>query len=93
MSGCKKKVGVVICGFGRAGQIHFNGVRKNCRCKLLYVVDRVEEDEAVKNLILNKLEQTLTEGVKVVGLKNYENVRGTYMHEQCLTSLQAVMPC
>lgn len=67
-------LGVAICGFGRAGQIHFNGVRKNCRCKLLYIVDIVDEDQAVKDLILGKLDQFNMEGVKVVGLKSYENV-------------------
>lgn len=69
-----KKIGIALCGFGRAGRIHFNGVRKNCRSKLLYIVDRVEEDPAVKKLIESMVEEFMLEGVKIVGLKSYETV-------------------
>ena len=73
----RRRIGIAICGFGRAGQIHLDGVRRNCRCQLLYVVDRVEEDKGIKQRIEQKLEQHLMEGVKVVGLESYENVSST----------------
>lgn len=62
---------MVICGFGRAGQIHFNSIRKNHRCKLLYLVDQVE-NEAIRSRIQAKLDEFMMEGVKVVGLNCYE---------------------
>ena len=69
----KSRLGIAICGFGRAGQIHFHGVRKNPRGKLLYVVDMVEDD-AVKSRIEAKLEEFVMEGVAVVGKKGFEEV-------------------
>ena len=70
----QKKVGVVICGFGRAGKIHFEGIRKNHLCSLRYIVDQVE-NEAIKTAIEKKLDEYLLEGVKVVGIQAFENVR------------------
>lgn len=35
----ERVVGVALCGFGRAGRIHFNGIRQNRHCELKYVVD------------------------------------------------------
>lgn len=69
----KRRVGIAICGFGRAGQIHFHGVRKNPRGKLLYVVDLVEDD-TVRSRIEAKLEEFVMEGVAVVGKKCFEEV-------------------
>lgn len=69
----QKKLGVAICGFGRAGQIHFHGVRKNPLGELLYVVDVVEYD-TVKSRIQAKLEEFAMEGVAVVGKKCFDEV-------------------
>ena len=75
MSHCKKKkVGLALCGFGRAGQIHFNGVCKNPRCRLKYIVDLMDGNEEVKNLIDGKLEENMLEDVKVVGAGCFEEV-------------------
>ena len=67
------KTGVVICGFGKAGQIHFNGVLANHLCSLKYIVDLVEND-SVKANIQSKLDEVLMEGVKIVGIKGFEDV-------------------
>lgn len=64
---------MVLCGFGRAGQIHFNGIRKNHRCKLLYIVDQVE-DAAIKSRIQAKLDEYMMENVKIVGMDCFEKV-------------------
>ena len=69
-----EKAGMVLCGFGRAGQIHFDGIRTNHLCKLLYVVDLVE-DEAIRSRIQAKLDEYMMQDVKLVGKKNYEEVR------------------
>jgi hypothetical protein len=69
-----KKTGMVLCGFGRAGQIHFDGIRSSHLCKLLYVVDLVEE-ESVRSRIQAKLDMYMMGEVKLVGRKSYEEVR------------------
>ena len=75
MSGAGKKVGIALCGFGRAGQIHFNGVRSNHRCQLRYIVDKVQQDDSIKRFIQGKLEEyMLQEQVKVVGTDCFEEV-------------------
>ncbi len=68
-----KKIGVAICGFGRAGQIHFNGIRSNRLCSLKYVVDRTDL-ESVKDLIQSKLDDFMMDEVKLVGLESFEEV-------------------
>ena len=73
MSQSTKKTGIAICGFGRAGQIHFTGVLKNYRCRLLYIVDLVQ-DTTVKSRIQTKLEEFMVDDVKIVGKENYEKV-------------------
>lgn len=65
-----QQIGVVICGFGRAGQIHFSGIGKNHLCKLKYVV----EVDTIKELVQAKLDEYFMKEVKVVGVQVYENV-------------------
>ncbi len=66
----KRTVGVVLCGFGRAGQIHFHGIRRNHRCKLLYVVDNKEVQEKINEV----LDTYLITGVQIVPPEKYDEV-------------------
>ena len=43
------RIVLAICGFGRAGQIRFKGIRSNPRCQLKYVVE--EEVEKAKTIL------------------------------------------
>jgi len=52
----KKIVKLALCGFGKAGQIHFHGIRRSHRCKLKYIVDLVEE-ESVRRRITSVLHE------------------------------------
>ena len=89
------RVVLALCGLGRAGQIHFKGIRLNHRCKLKYIV----EDE------VDKAERFLTTynvtGVKVLQGKDFQivledtEVQGivvatpTFTHENfCIQSLK-----
>jgi len=87
---------LALCGLGRAGQIHFKGIRLNHRCKLKYIV----EDE------IEKAERTLTtynmSDIKVLAGKDFHVVLAdteveavivatpTLTHETyCIQSLRA----
>lgn len=87
---------LALCGLGRAGNIHFKGIRLNHRCRLKYIV----EDEVAK------AERTLATynmiGVKVLPGKDFHivladsEVQGivvatpTFTHESyCIQSLRA----
>ena len=77
----KKRVGIALCGFGRAGRIHFNGVRQNYRCELKYVVDLVDAEVTVNDCTLKEgevvrstLENYCEEGTKVVDSSEFYQV-------------------
>ena len=87
---------LALCGLGRAGQIHFKGIRLSHRCKLKYIV----EDE------VDKAERFLTTynvtSVKVLQGKDFNTVledtevqgivvaTPTFTHESfCIQSLKA----
>ena len=95
-NGAQRRTVLALCGLGRAGQIHFKGIRLNHRCKLKYLV----EDE------VDKAERFLTTynvtGVKVLQGKDLHivledaEVEGivvatpTFTHESfCIQSLKA----
>ena len=69
----KKRVVVSICGFGRAGKIHFRGILKNQYCNLKYIVDRLDIEE-VKATICATLEKYMVEGVQLVDAEAFEEV-------------------
>ena len=79
----KKKVNVALCGFGRAGRIHFNGVRQNHRIALKYIVDKLDNkaagadsqlDISVGDFIHSQLAEFNLEGVQVVDCSKYDTV-------------------
>ena len=74
----KRTVGVALCGFGRAGQIHFQGIRRNPRCVLKYIVDQVE-NEAVKKTVCGKLDEHLVQGVQLVSPGSFDDVQASYI--------------
>ncbi len=43
-------VAVALCGFGRAGQIHFHGIRQNHHARLKYVVDMIGEEGVLERI-------------------------------------------
>ncbi len=43
-------VGVALCGFGRAGHIHFHGIRQNHHARLKYVVDMIGEEGVLERI-------------------------------------------
>ncbi len=66
-------VGVALCGFGRAGQIHFHGIRQNHRCSLRYVVDIIEEPGVLERITAVLTEYHMTH-VKPVSKKQFDEV-------------------
>ena len=48
------QVVLALCGFGRAGQFHFKGIRLNNRCRLKYVVE-VEVEKAEKIILSSNI--------------------------------------
>ena len=87
---------LALCGLGRAGQIHFKGIRLNHRCKLKYIVED-EVDKAERALATYNMT-----GVKVLPGKDFhfvladEEVKAivvatpTLTHEDfCIKSLRA----
>lgn len=66
-------VGVALCGFGRAGQIHFNGIRQNHNCRLKYVVDMIEEPSVLER-IKGKLNEYHMTGVHPVSREQFDEV-------------------
>lgn len=77
----KRIVGVTLCGFGRAGQIHFNGLRQNYNCKLKYIVDMINVP-AVLETIRENLDKYHMQGVRPVSVQEFEeviNIKGLLM--------------
>ena len=46
----KRQVSLALCGFGRAGKIHFSGIRANHRCRLKYIVDCFDIPEVLETV-------------------------------------------
>lgn len=90
------RVVLALCGLGRAGAIHFKGIRLNHRCKLKYIV----EDDVEK--AKRALSTYNTTGVEVLPGKDFYKVledadveavvvaTPTFTHESfCIQSLRA----
>ena len=63
---------ITLCGFGRAGQIHFGNIRRNHRCHLKYIVDLKEP--AVEKRIRDILDEYNVTSTTIVGMQDYEKV-------------------
>ena len=87
---------LALCGFGRAGQIHFKGIRYNHRCRLKYIVE--DEVEKAKKLLAdyNMTEVIVVSGKDLNVVLADTEVQGvliatpTFTHESfCIQSLRA----
>lgn len=67
----KNRVGIALCGFGRAGQIHFHGIRQNYRCNLKYVVEAAETMSSVQEFLER---YNLSSTAKAISTEEFENV-------------------
>ena len=65
---------VATSGFGRAGTIHFNGIRKNPRCRLKYVVDCFELPAVLQAAQAKLAEFRMLDSVTLVKTSDYESV-------------------
>ena len=87
---------LALCGLGRAGTIHFKGIRLNHRCKLKYIVED-DVDKAQRTLSTYNMTE-----VKVLAGKDFHTVLAdkdvqaivvatpTFTHESfCIQSLRA----
>ena len=96
MSSEQGRTVLALCGLGRAGSIHFKGIRLNHRCKLKYLV----EDEVEK--AKRALSTYNVTGIKVLPGKDFQVVLDdkevqaviiatpTFTHESyCIQSLRA----
>ena len=77
----KERVGLALCGFGRAGRIHFSGVRQNRHCELKYVVDLIEvtvtvgdSKQKIGDIIRSTLAEYRMEQTKVVDTSKLHEV-------------------
>ena len=67
----KTRVGIALCGFGRAGKIHFHSIRQNHRCILKYVVDVGEALDSIRKYVE---EYNLSDKTKAVSTEDFEKV-------------------
>ena len=67
----KTRVGIALCGFGRAGKIHFHSIRQNQRCILRYVVDLAETLASLQEYLD---EYNLSDTTKPVSTADFEKV-------------------
>ena len=82
--GAKKKriIGVALCGFGRAGHIHFDGVRQSYRCRLKYVVEQLEarvtfeggSSKTMREVLHSAFEEYNMENVSLVSGDEFDQV-------------------
>ena len=70
----KPPVVLALCGFGRAGNIHFQGIRTNPRCRLKYVVDCFELPAVLQAAQGKLAEFRMLDSVSLVRTSNYESV-------------------
>ena len=67
----KTRVGIALCGFGRAGKIHFHNIRQNHRCVFKYVVDLGEALDTVQKYLE---EYNVCEKTRAVSTEDFEKV-------------------
>lgn len=67
----KTRVGIALCGFGRAGKLHFHSIRQNHRCVLKYVVDVEEALDSVRKFLE---EYNLSDKTRAISTEDFEKV-------------------
>ena len=67
----KTRVGIALCGFGRAGKIHFHSIRQNHRCVFKYVVDVGEALGVVQKYLE---EYNVSDKTRAVSAEDFEKV-------------------
>ena len=67
-------VKLALCGFGRAGKIHFNGIRFNHRCELKYIVDCFEEPSVLNSITSVLDEYRMLSSVTLVKTSEFKSV-------------------
>jgi myo-inositol 2-dehydrogenase/D-chiro-inositol 1-dehydrogenase len=67
-------VKLALCGFGRAGKIHFRGIRSNHRCQIKYIVDCFEDPAVLKSVSSVLEEYRMLGSVKLVKTSEYKSV-------------------
>lgn len=67
-------VKLALCGFGRAGKIHFNGIRTNHRCQLKYIVDCFDVPDVLKAVRAVLEQYGMLDTVTLVKASDYESV-------------------
>ena len=72
--GRRKRVTVALCGFGRAGRIHFNSIRQNHRCHLKYIVDVFGNSDVLKFARDKLQEYYLLDTVALVEASDFESI-------------------
>ena len=78
----KTRVGIALCGFGRAGKIHFHSIRQNHRCILKYVVDVGEALDSIRKYVE---EYNLSDKTKAVSTEDFKKVDIlTFLTESCM---------
>ena len=76
----ERVIGVALCGFGRAGRIHFNGIRQNRHCELKYVVDLPEVTVTVGDSTL-KVGDVIRSTLAEYRMEQAKVVDGSKFHE------------
>ena len=61
---------LAVCGFGRAGKIHFQSIRKSPKCQLKYIVDVPSQKEAIECY----LKDWNCSHIKFVPIQEFDNV-------------------
>ena len=74
----KTRVGIALCGFGRAGKIHFHSIRQNHRCIFKYVVD---VSEALGGVQKHLEEYSVSEKTRAVSTEDFEKVHFAFSHK------------
>ena len=67
----KTRVGIALCGFGRAGKIHFHSIRQNHRCIFKYVVDLGEALSGIQKYLE---EYSVSDKTRAVSTEDFEKV-------------------
>ena len=67
-------VKLALCGFGRAGMIHFRGIRINPRCQLKYIVDCFDDPAVLKKVTCVLEEYRMRDSVTLVKTGEFAGV-------------------
>ena len=67
-------VKLALCGLGRAGKIHFRGIRTNPRCHLKYIVDCFENVDILKAVSSFLEEYRMLDSVTLVKGSDFESI-------------------